>query len=903
MTNKNAESLIPKGLRHRPLDLHVHTPYSYDFQNRGEGPEERRAQLESIIQRAIKTGLHGIAITDHNVVTGIDETKQIAQQYQLTVFPGFEVSCHGSGSGPIHVLGIFDPSWTQAQLERVLGKLEISGVGPDSLSPKSVSDVVDIIRQSEGLPILAHANSTHGALSDIRGNPRISLVQNPSLIAVEATGGDFAKEPGKRLIDHLNGKDASYQRKLAVFSGSDNPASGTGHCAETVGIRYTVFKMGALSLESLRQCFEDPDTRIVQFNDIGTLVNVQPKILEVRIKGGFLDGQSIQFHSGMTSIIGATGTGKSLLIEFLRFVFHRIPHSKLEKEHTTKLAKQLREGGTVTVKFADLSNDEYEVSRTYNAKKPQDSVCKNCSTGQIYGGDTSSIFPILFYSQNEILEVTRDPRAQLNLLDSFRESESRKQKLEGIVSELRELDRRFSTAYESSRDLRGLTKQLRTLDEKIAKCAKQLASKATKEFGEFNELEGLKNTAEERQTCFDEMFGVFEEASQRLTETVSELPEPHDAESPDKEVLTDIHEAFERVTRLLERARSLIETGRERASRSVKSWEKKVKFSRAKKAYDRSLKLQTKLAAIETERRSLQGQREQVRRRMQGATSALQTRAQIRKSRSKLLVKLQLEHDADFAERDVQAKLITLRSGQKLRIQVHKQTDRERYLDNLLELKVKSYAEEGEIEAIVDSIPVFDFVETVLNADAKGLSKSIGVTEGKAENIIGVLLQPDVLQHTLALQHSSFPDDQIQIEYRKQDGAYYQLDELSMGQKADALLMIALGESQMPVVIDQPEDALDLSSIWDDICKCLRVSKSARQFIFTTHNSSVAVASDSDQFIVMNANATQGWVEDSGTIDQQEIKQQIVEHLEGGPDSYDLKRRKYNLGSKKKLAP
>ena len=53
----------------------------------------------------------------------------------------------------------------------------------------------------------------------------------------------------------------------------------------------------------------------------------------------------------------------------------------------------------------------------------------------------------------------------------------------------------------------------------------------------------------------------------------------------------------------------------------------------------------------------------------------------------------------------------------------------------------------------------------------------------------------------------------------------------------------------------------------------------------------------------MNANATQGWVEDSGTIDQQEIKQQIVEHLEGGPDSYDLKRRKYNLGSKKKLAP
>jgi ABC-type cobalamin/Fe3+-siderophores transport system ATPase subunit len=116
-----------------------------------------------------------------------------------------------------------------------------------------------------------------------------------------------------------------------------------------------------------------------------------------------------------------------------------------------------------------------------------------------------------------------------------------------------------------------------------------------------------------------------------------------------------------------------------------------------------------------------------------------------------------------------------------------------------------------------------------------------------------------------------------------------------MGQKADALLMIALGDSHLPVVIDQPEDALDLASIWDDVCQRLRMSKHARQFIFTTHNSSLAVPSDSDQFIVMEADATTGWVADTGSIEQREIETRVVEHLEGGPESYDLKRRKHNL--------
>jgi hypothetical protein len=116
-----------------------------------------------------------------------------------------------------------------------------------------------------------------------------------------------------------------------------------------------------------------------------------------------------------------------------------------------------------------------------------------------------------------------------------------------------------------------------------------------------------------------------------------------------------------------------------------------------------------------------------------------------------------------------------------------------------------------------------------------------------------------------------------------------------MGQKADALIMIALGDGAMPVVIDQPEDALDIPSIWSDICTRLRISKHTRQFIFTTHNSSISVSSDSDQFIVLEADGSKGWVSHSGSIDVQLIKNEVVGHLEGGYGSYHLKRKKYGL--------
>jgi ABC-type cobalamin/Fe3+-siderophores transport system ATPase subunit len=135
------------------------------------------------------------------------------------------------------------------------------------------------------------------------------------------------------------------------------------------------------------------------------------------------------------------------------------------------------------------------------------------------------------------------------------------------------------------------------------------------------------------------------------------------------------------------------------------------------------------------------------------------------------------------------------------------------------------------------------------------------------------------------------------IYYRKDGGEYAELSELSIGQKCTALLIIALCDGTMPVVIDQPEDALDIISVWEDIAKKLRRGKNSRQFILTTHNSSVAVAADSDQFIVLKAGANSGRVVAAGAIDRLDVREAVIAHLEGGTEPYILRLQKYNIPS------
>jgi hypothetical protein len=872
------------------LDLHVHTPASHDF-------HDKSVTAEAIVAHAQAAGLSAIAVTDHNTVDFVDKMHAAAKAKGFTVFPGIEVSCGGTQSGAIHVIALFDPTNSKDDLQKVLGKLGITGKGEDALTQKSPADVVEIINESGGLAVLAHANSKHGALSDIKGNPRTALVQHEKLSAAEATATDFTKPDGKKLIDVLNGDDPTYRRKLAVYKASDNPvAGGHGHCIEAIGSSFTYFRMGELTLESLRECFEDRDSRIVQDFEADKITSAHPRIESLVVSGGFLDKQSIPFHCGMNSIIGGTGTGKSLTIELLRFVFDRAPTGVLLSDHKEKLQKQLRVHGTVTATFRDASGSPYKLTREYtNQKDPYHSpvVCVNTDTGKSFKGDLSSLVPLLIYSQNEILEITRDGDAQLRLLDNFRDFETYQNQVAEIQQYLQKSDHGLYQAIQDSLNSANLTKQLQNVDAKLEKVAKQISgTDAQKKSKPYMALVAEQAVIEEKIGDYDTLLANVDQAVEDIR-----------ADMPAKKTATDVPGKIEARLRqvsveLIDRlkiSREAIENAQVTSRADLTAWEKAKNFTSMEKAYKDAIKVQTKDQAFEATRQSLLAEKKDIATRLAKTTKAAAADAKLRTQRSTLLAQLGTTKSEYFAERSQQASLITTKAGGKLRITVHSGDNRAVYLALLRNLIVGSYAEKKEVETIAASVSPVHLVNLVLDKDATALAKAASLSEQKAEAIIGALSHQNVLMETLALQYKGFPEDRITIEYKKKDGQYYPLSELSMGQKADALIMIALGDGTMPVVIDQPEDALDIPSIWADICSRLRISKHVRQFVFTTHNSSISVSSDSDQFIVFEADGKKGWIARSGSIDEKAIKDEVVGHLEGGYSSYALKRKKYGL--------
>lgn len=74
-------------------DLHLHSVFSDGSMT----PEE-------LVTTAHQKGINTIALTDHDVVAGLERALQAGRKWQVEVIPGIEFSTY-SGKGEIHVLG------------------------------------------------------------------------------------------------------------------------------------------------------------------------------------------------------------------------------------------------------------------------------------------------------------------------------------------------------------------------------------------------------------------------------------------------------------------------------------------------------------------------------------------------------------------------------------------------------------------------------------------------------------------------------------------------------------------------------------------------------------------------------------------------------------------------------
>lgn len=127
------------------------------------------------------------------------------------------------------------------------------------------------------------------------------------------------------------------------------------------------------------------------------------------------------------------------------------------------------------------------------------------------------------------------------------------------------------------------------------------------------------------------------------------------------------------------------------------------------------------------------------------------------------------------------------------------------------------------------------------------------------------------------------------------------LSQLSPGEKGNLLLVFYLlvDKSEIPLIIDQPEENLDNETVFDTLVPCVRVARKKRQVILVTHNPNLAVVCDADQVIhatIDKANGNRVSYQ-SGAIENPVINRCLIDVLEGTRPAFDLREAKYEVSN------
>lgn len=590
---------------------------------------------------------------------------------------------------------------------------------------------------------------------------------------------------------------------------------------------------------------------------------------------------------GLNCIIGGKGTGKSLVVEFLRFALDQVScDAKILEDHSSKLEKQLGLSSKITAAFRLENGALYDVTRSYegfeDGKILCNSECKNVATGEDYQGDLSALFPILAYSQLEIIKIAEREEAQLELIDKFIETTAFDDTINDLSRRLSLNDEKLSESILAKEQVADLNVEINTLSTQIANIDELLKNPT------FVELKKL----EKKDIVLNKYLSYINSVRTHVVSTKDNLSkltlEEIDAEfaedgeiSGAAEIATKAKDiTIERLDAIVSEILPLSSSITESISICQGNLEEKRKIHEElllEKGIDKNV-AKTRLSLVRRRRKF-----EDEEKKYQSKVDEFE---ELSSERRTLLDSLDEIYEEYYNKRKEKYEELTGRSHEKLNLEISHRANRSSFKDELKASLKGSNTREQVIDQIVSTLLPRDFIDLILAKRIAELASEVNIAQETSTKIVGKLWSIESFKDILRIQHTCYPDDSPSIKFQKEDGNYYPLKELSIGQKCTALLIIALLEGKMPVIIDQPEDALDVASVWEDITLKLRENKENRQFILTTHNSSVAVASDSDKFIVLEAGAHRAGVRATGAIDRNDVKKEVLEHLEGGDEPY-----------------
>jgi len=618
------------------------------------------------------------------------------------------------------------------------------------------------------------------------------------------------------------------------------------------------------------------------------------RLKSLEVIGGFLDGIRFDFSSGLNCLIGGRGTGKTTVIEFVRYALAALPageDNRLMLKDIENLVRNNLGGGRIQLAIETKEGLSYVVNRTLG-EDPEVSTPDGKATGISLG--QGAFFSADVYSQNQIEGIANNPRFQLVLIDSFIE-----QQVAEIEAQLQALDRKLSDnaaeVLRVERDAAELQEglgELPTVEEKL----KGLAQSHGEDADKINLQHELKALRDRQKRAIQSLAGKFREFQQSLEacsgilgQEVGEHLPAEVVSGPNEALMSKVRQAGDQSAR---RVDALLGKAVEDVGGAMERFEElsaalAEAHAEQEKEFRAVIEVHQVAQAHVAERSRLERHRNELMEKQRLLEAKKSQARGLANARVKMMRQVSELRDSRFALRKKVADDLTARLAPTIRVSVEQFGNPQVYADLLMTALRNSGVQMTRVaEKVVKGMIPADFALAVRQMDKDALMERAGLNPDQAEKVVAKLAgTPEIFQI-----ESAELLDLPRIELL--DGSDYKDSAtLSTGQKCTTILPILLLESENPLLIDQPEDNLDNRFIYETVVQNVMRVKRTRQLIFVTHNPNIPVLGEAERVFVMDSSGRRGTVERAGTVD--ECKTEVETLLEGGKEAFEMRMRKY----------
>lgn len=937
--------------------LHTHSVASgSDYGKSFEGKKETEVKDETTYENFVMTCKPDlIAITDHMKCGFACRLSEAASKKGKAILPGMEVNLVPPvpwDNYKVHLVTIFPENSSIECFAKMLphGTPQESKRTRNTEVKQDIGAFVKEVHSAGGICIAAHIDTTNGVRCTFRqlGKEGILVCENDRILTLpeqQEISKKFNEWLLKAEFDGIEVSRPEYKEYYRWVSEDDAYSvpvllSNDAHRAEDLDVvaRHTHIKMVTPNFDNLKLALKFPDTRIRFPTEVPLVPS--PRLLGIQIisggDSGFFKQLELAFSDNLTCMIGPRGSGKSTIIEAIRYVFGYNRSLSGFNEINADIPKKVKDlqkatlsGCVIRILYVRNDSQTHVLEATFDPKSEYRTRVYTIDGEfvDIPDIEASGAYPLRLFGWSEIETLGREPERQRELLDRL------------IVD--------FAPLI-SQRD--GMRHSLSLKKKDILISMEKLATLQTTDGEEIKKYKSyLADFTRLNTPAIDGLFVNIDATSEKLS--VLNLVQQNIQAWQDEvqnALNYDIFRGLESVLSeasqglrdwwganefrpKIETAKKVVDTDGEKILRSLEQL--------LKEATNATKQLTEELAKYELEIKKIIGQE-----------VTKQVAVDLRKSASERLTRVnklrQLYRDeykkleeslkqwgligVDYinAQRtisaarekqktDIEARLNECTSeGMKISIDLHPGKDLNQFVYELAEGGILKNRDLGHYKGAMlpQKIAYFfnpiEFSKALINCDSTALTKT--------DKILEVTIEIDkttAAQLTKTFNPFSRDDDAdipiindgnlkgileiADIEWEDSEQILLNckpVNRLSPGQRSSAMLpLIALAENA-PLIIDQPEDNLDNKLVGKVLVDILAKLKEKRQIIVATHNPNIVVSGDAEQVIVLEPKGgEEGVCADSGCIDKQSIVKNVIDIMEGGKEAFLTRKLRYHF--------